>query len=236
MFGHAKGAFTGADRARAGLFEEANGGTIFLDEIGETSPNMQVKLLRVLQEREVKRIGENLSRKLDVRVIVATNRNLSDEVKRGNFRQDLFYRLRVIELKVPDLEQRREDILPIANLFLHKFGSSMNRSVIGLSRGAVQTLMNYTWPGNVRELANAMEYAVALCAGEWIEENDLPPELNIVEEEQNSFSPLMPMEAVERQHILTALEYHKGDKRATAESLGIVLSTLYRKLALYQLN
>lgn len=235
LFGHAKGAFTGADRARMGLFEEANGGTIFLDEIGETSANMQVKLLRVLQEKEIKRIGENITRKLDVRIIVATNRNLSEEVQKGTFRQDLFYRLRVIELTIPNLDQRREDILPIANLFLYKFSVSMHRNVIGLSRAAVKRLMDHSWPGNVRELANAMEYAVALCSGEWVEEDDLPPELITSDEPQLGFNPLMPMEAVEKKHILAVLDYHHGDKRATAESLGMVLSTLYRKLSLYRI-
>jgi len=236
LFGHAKGAFTGADKARTGLFEEANGGTLFLDEIGETSHNMQVKLLRVLQERESKRIGENIARQLDIRVIVATNRNLSEEVKKGDFRQDLFYRLRVIELNVPNLAQRREDILPIANLFLHKFSISMGRDVIGLSRSAVQRLMSYNWPGNVRELANAMEYAVALCRGEWVEESDLPPELTTLSEQPHSSNPLMSLNAIEKQHIVAALNHYQGDKRATAASLGIVLSTLYRKLSEYELT
>ncbi|WP_375749632.1 sigma 54-interacting transcriptional regulator [Vibrio sp. HN007] len=236
LFGHTKGAFTGADRARAGLFEEANGGTIFLDEIGEISASMQVKLLRVIQEKEIKRIGENIPRKLDVRIIAATNRNLNDEVAKGHFRQDLFYRLRVIELKVPRLSERREDILPIANLFLHRLSVDMNRPIIGLSRCAIKQLMDYQWPGNVRELTNAIEYAVALCRGEWIETDDLPPELTTVKETQHTSNPLMPMEAVERQHILAALDYHNGDKHATADGLGIALSTLYRKLSLYQIS
>lgn len=236
LFGHTKGAFTGANQARAGLFEEANGGTLFLDEIGETSKNMQVKLLRVLQEKEIKRIGENIPRKLDVRIIVATNRDLSEEVTEGKFRQDLYYRLRVIELKVPNLTERREDILPIANLYLHKFSVSMNRQVIGLSRSVVKRLMEHEWPGNVRELANTMEYAVALCRNEWIEDEDLPSELISVCKQQRVSDPLMPMEVVEKKHILTALDYHDGDKHATAEGLGIALSTLYRKLSIYHLD
>ncbi|QIZ76284.1 sigma-54-dependent Fis family transcriptional regulator [Ferrimonas lipolytica] len=235
LFGHTKGAFTGADKARTGLFEEANGGTIFLDEIGETSLNMQVKLLRVLQEKEVKRIGENISRSLDVRVIVATNRNLSEEVNKGNFRQDLFYRLRVIELNVPNLAERREDIVPIANLFLLKFNLSMERNIIGLSRCVVKRLMDYSWPGNVRELANTIEYAVALCNSEWIEESDLPAELTSACSQPHCNDPLLQLETVEKQHILAALEHHQGDKIATATSLGIALSTLYRKLSLYHL-
>ena len=235
LFGHAKGAFTGAHKARIGLFEEANGGTLFLDEIGEISLNMQVKLLRVLQEKEIKRIGENTSRKLDVRIIAATNRLLGDEVKKGNFRQDLYYRLRVIELKIPNLVQRREDILPIANAFLQKFSLNMKRHVIGLSRPAVKRLMDYPWPGNVRELANSMEYAVALCGGEWIEEDDLPPELLGIDKQSDEPDSLMPLAAVEKQHILAALDFHKGDKHATAAGLGIALSTLYRKLSLYEL-
>lgn len=236
LFGHAKGAFTGADNARIGLLEEANGGTLFLDEIGETSLNMQVKLLRALQEKEIKRIGENTVRKLDIRVIVATNRDLSVEVIKGNFRQDLFYRLRVIELIVPSLSERREDILPIANLLLQRHMGSMSREVNGLSRSAIQLLMSYNWPGNVRELINAMEYALALCKSEWIQDTDLPPELIKFKDQSHSHSPnpLMTLAYVEKQHILAALNHHQGDKVATASSLGIVLSTLYRKLSQYE--
>ncbi len=236
LFGHAKGAFTGADNARIGLLEEANGGTLFLDEIGETSLNMQVKLLRALQEKEIKRIGENTVRKLDIRVIVATNRDLSVEVIKGNFRQDLFYRLRVIELIVPSLSERREDILPIANLLLQRHMGSMSREVKGLSRSAIQLLMSYNWPGNVRELINAMEYALALCKSEWIQDTDLPPELIKFKDQSHSHSPnpLMTLAYVEKQHILAALNHHQGDKVATASSLGIVLSTLYRKLSQYE--
>lgn len=234
LFGHAKGAFTGAGNARVGLLEEADGGTLFLDEIGETSLNMQVKLLRALQEKEIKRIGENTVRKLDIRVIVATNRNLSDEVRKGNFRLDLFYRLKVIELNVPNLSQRREDILPIANLLLQRLKASMSHEVNGLSRSAIQLLMSYNWPGNVRELTNAMEYAIALCKGEWVEESDLPPELIKFNKHPHSSNPLMTLDYVEKQHILATLSYHQGDKTATANSLGIVLSTLYRKLSQYE--
>ncbi|GGP59991.1 sigma-54-dependent Fis family transcriptional regulator [Shewanella algicola] len=236
LFGHIKGAFTGADKARIGLFEEANGGTLFLDEIGETSLNMQVKLLRVLQERKIKRIGENKERPIDIRVIAATNRHLSDEVKQGHFRKDLFYRLRVIELHIPNLSKRREDILPIANLFLYKFNDTMERDVIGLSHCATQRLMHYAWPGNVRELSNAIEYAVALCRGRWIEETDLPAEIINPKAQLHAIDPLKSLEDIEKQHIEVALKYHNGDKRAAAASLGIVLSTLYRKLSHYQLS
>ncbi|WP_417344860.1 sigma 54-interacting transcriptional regulator [Ferrimonas sp.] len=233
LFGHAKGAFTGADRARAGLFEEADGGTLFLDEIGETSLNMQVKLLRALQEREVKRVGENLSRPFNVRIIAATNRDLEQEVEAGRFRLDLLYRLKVIELDIPPLNQRGEDILPLANQFLYKFSSEMNRNIIGLSRAAIQRLMNYRWPGNVRELHNAMERAVALCQGEWIEPEDLPREISAAIDEPKVDTQIRPLKAVERDYILSVLDACGGDKQQAAQALQLGIATLYRKLKEY---
>ena len=179
LFGHARGAFTGAERDRPGLFEAANGGTLFLDEIGEISAGMQVKLLRVLQEREVRRVGENRSRPVDVRVVAATNRDLAEEVAAGRFRQDLYYRLRVIELRVPPLRERREDILPLARVFLAETARRMGRKVTGFTPRAADQLLRYAWPGNVRELENAIERAVALCSGSRIEVEDLPEELRV---------------------------------------------------------
>ncbi len=234
LFGHAKGAFTGADRARAGLFEEADGGTLFLDEIGETSLNMQVKLLRAIQEREVKRVGENLSRPFNVRIIAATNRNLEEEVEAGRFRLDLLYRIKVIELAVPCLAERGEDILPLANQFLYKFSLQMDRTITGLSRNAVQKLLSYSWPGNVRELHNAIERAVALCQAEWIEPEDLPYEVASVINVQ-PIDSIRPMREVERDYILSVLDKYNGDKNKAAEALELGVATLYRKLNSYKI-
>ncbi|MCT8987601.1 sigma-54-dependent Fis family transcriptional regulator [Shewanella phaeophyticola] len=233
LFGHVKGAFTGADRARAGLFEEAEGGTLFLDEIGETSLNMQVKLLRAIQEREVKRVGENISRPFDIRIIAATNRNLEEEVEAGRFRLDLLYRIKVIELDIPPLSNRGEDILPLANQFLYKFCEQMDRTITGLSRASVQKLLNYAWPGNVRELQNAMERAVALCQGEWIEPIDLPYEVSTASVAVKFKDQIQPMKDVERDYILSAIELCDNDKHKAAEALQIGIATLYRKVHEY---
>ncbi|MBW3141501.1 sigma-54-dependent Fis family transcriptional regulator [Ferrimonas balearica] len=232
LFGHARGAFTGADSARAGLFEEANGGTLFLDEIGETSPAMQVKLLRALQEKEVKRVGENRVRRFDVRIIAATNRDLEAEVEAGSFRLDLLYRLKVIELDVPPLAQRGEDILPMANQFLEKFSRQMGRTLTGLSKGAINQLLGYHWPGNVRELHNAMERAVALSQSEWIEAEDLPKEVAKAEQPPATSDDMRPMKEVEREHILAVVEACDSKKQA-ADALQLGVATLYRKLKEY---
>ncbi|HSP81271.1 MAG TPA: sigma-54-dependent Fis family transcriptional regulator, partial [Myxococcaceae bacterium] len=179
LFGHARGAFTGATSDRPGLFEAAHGGTLFLDEVGEVPPSMQARLLRALQEKEVRRVGENVNRKVDVRVVAATNRQLAEEVAAGRFRQDLYYRLRVIELRVPPLRERRDDILPLARLLLAEATERLGRRVTGLSPEAADQLLRYGWPGNVRELANALERAVALCEGSRVEREDLPEEVRM---------------------------------------------------------
>jgi MoxR-like ATPase len=177
LFGHVRGAFTGAATDRPGLFEAANHGTLLLDEVGEVSPGMQVKLLRVLQEREIRRVGENASRKVDVRVLAATNRDLSHGVAGGTFRQDLYYRLKVVELNMPPLRDRRDDILPLARVLLAETAVRMNRKIAGLAPAAADQLLRYEWPGNVRELENAMERAVALARGSRVEPEDLPEEI-----------------------------------------------------------
>ena len=177
LFGHARGAFTGATQDRPGLFEAANGGTLLLDEVGEVSPGMQVKLLRALQEREIRRVGENKSRRVDVRVVAATNRDLAHGVAGGAFRQDLYYRLKVVELHVPPLRERRDDILPLARVLLADAALRMKRKIAGLAPGAADQLLRYEWPGNVRELENAMERAVALARGSRVELEDLPEEV-----------------------------------------------------------
>ncbi|MDY7233023.1 sigma-54-dependent Fis family transcriptional regulator [Hyalangium rubrum] len=233
LFGHAKGAFTGATSDRPGLFEAASGGTLFLDEVGEVPPSMQAKLLRVLQEKEVRRVGENQSRKVDVRVVAATNRHLLEEVNAGRFRQDLYYRLRVIELKIPPLRERREDILPLARLLLSEASERLGRKVSAFSPEAADQLLRYGWPGNVRELSNAIERAVALCEGARVERDDLPEE---VREAPPSFLPgatPRTLEDMEREYILAVLARNEGNRSRTAEQLDIGLATLYRKLKQY---
>jgi two-component system, NtrC family, response regulator HydG len=232
LFGHVKGAFTGADRDRVGLFEAAGGGTLFLDEVGEVSPSMQVKLLRTLQEREIRRVGESLSRKIDVRIISATNRNLQEAVASGSFRQDLFYRLKVIELKIPPLRERSEDILPLARFILNPLATSMGKHIIGFGHKAADKLLGYQWPGNIRELQNAIEYAVVLCQGNQVEAEDLPAEIRESAYLPSVTSGIRPLESIEREYILSVLHALGDNKVRTAEKLGISLATLYRKLKL----
>jgi two-component system, NtrC family, response regulator HydG len=236
LFGHARGAFTGATVDRAGLFEAANGGTLLLDEVGEVSPGMQVKLLRVLQEREIRRVGENRSRRIDVRVVAATNRDLAHRVADSGFRQDLYYRLKVVELHVPPLRERREDVLPLARVLLADAASRMKRKISGLAPGAADQLLRYAWPGNVRELENAMERAVALARAGRVELDDLPEEIRrafampVV-----SHGAVRPLDEVEKEYILAALELNNGNQTRTAEQLHIGTATLYRKLKRYGL-
>ncbi len=233
LFGHVRGAFTGATSDRAGLFEAAHGGTLFLDEVGEVPPSMQAKLLRVLQEREVRRVGENTSRKVDVRLVAATNRELAEEVRLGRFRQDLYYRLRVIELKIPPLRDRRDDVLPLARLLLAEAGERLGRRVSGLSPDAADQLLRYPWPGNVRELGNAVERAVALCEGTRVEREDLPEEVRAAPPSLVPTDNPRRLEDVEKHYILAVLAQNGGNRARTAEQLDIGVATLYRKLKQY---
>jgi len=233
LFGHARGAFTGADRERPGLFEAASGGTLFLDEIGEISQGMQVKLLRALQEKEIRRVGENRSRPVDVRVVAATNRNLAEEVAAGRFRQDLYYRLRVIELRVPPLRERLEDVLPLARVFLAETARRMGRKVTGFTPRAADQLLRYEWPGNVREVQNAVEHAVALSAGARVDAEDLPEELRAAMPRPRPAGRTRALEDVEREYILAAVESAGGNRTRAAADLGIGLATLKRKLKRY---
>jgi two-component system response regulator HydG len=233
LFGHARGAFTGADRERPGLFEAANGGTLFLDEVGEISAGMQVKLLRALQEREIRRVGENRSRPVDVRVVAATNRNLADEVAGGRFRKDLYYRLRVIELRIPPLRDRPDDILPLARVFLAETTRRMGRKLTGFTPRAADQLLRYEWPGNVREVQNAIERAVALATGSRVDVEDLPEELRAAMPRPRPTGRTRPLEEVEREYILAAVEAAGGNRTHAAADLGIGLATLKRKLQRY---
>ncbi|QDE85423.1 sigma-54-dependent Fis family transcriptional regulator [Myxococcus xanthus] len=233
LFGHARGAFTGATHDRAGLFEAAHGGTLFLDEVGEVPPSMQAKLLRVLQEREVRRVGENASRKVDVRLVAATNRDLAEEVRQGRFRQDLYYRLRVIELKIPPLRERRDDVLPLARLLLAEAAERLGRRVSGLSPDAADQLLRYAWPGNVRELGNAVERAVALCEGTRVEREDLPEEVRAAPPSLVPTGNPQRLEDMEKHYILAVLAQNGGNRARTAEQLDIGVATLYRKLKQY---
>jgi DNA-binding NtrC family response regulator len=232
LFGHAKGSFTGATQDRPGLFEAAHNGTLLLDEIGEVPPAMQVKLLRVLQEREVRRVGENRARPVNVRVLAATNRDLVEEIRAARFRQDLYYRLRVVELRVPPLRERRDDILPLARLFLAAAGERIGRPGLTFSPAAAQQLLRHTWPGNVRELENAVERAAVLATKARIDVEDLPEDLRVMPAPHGGGDPCSLAE-VERQHILAVLQAVGGNRAKAASTLGIGTATLYRKLKEY---
>ncbi len=237
LFGHIKGAFTGAISTRPGLFEEAHGGTLFLDEIGEISPAIQVKLLRVLQERSIKPVGGTGTKKIDIRLIGATNQNLQEAVREGRFREDLYYRLNVIPIQLPSLKERTEDIPLLARHFVERYSKENNRTGISLSRQALQILMNYHWPGNVRELENVIERSVILCQGSEITPADLPPQLIEESSEEASDKDLahLSLKEVEKAHIKRVLESVGGHKMKAAEILQIDRRTIYRKLQSYGL-
>jgi DNA-binding NtrC family response regulator len=236
LFGHARGAFTGATQDRPGLFEAATSGTLLLDEIGEVSPAMQVKLLRTLQEREVRRVGENKARPVNARVLAATNRHLAHGVADGTFRQDLYYRLKVVELEVPPLRERRDDILPLARILLTDAAARMGRKVTGLAPPAADQLLRYEWPGNVRELENAMERAVAMARGSRVGLEDLPEDVRqAVPKTLAVAGAVRPLDAIEKDYILAVLDLNGGNQTRTAQQLEIGSATLYRKLKSYGL-
>jgi DNA-binding NtrC family response regulator len=234
FFGHARGAFTGANRDRIGLFEAANGGTLFLDEVGEISAGMQAKLLRVLQEKEIRRVGENSSRPVDVRIISATNRDLGNEVSAGRFREDLYYRLCIFELVVPALRERQEDILLLARCFLDKSAQKIGKEIIGFQPEVTDRLMQYEWPGNVRQLENTIEHAVVLCQGKRIGLDDLPKAVRSAQGGGIVANAIRKIDDLEREQILAAVKLLDGDKTEVAKQLGISLSSLYQKLKRYQ--
>jgi DNA-binding NtrC family response regulator len=236
LFGHVKGSFTGAVKDKAGLFTAAGSGTFFLDEIGETTPSTQVKLLRVLQMREVIPVGATESIATDTRVIAATNRELEEEMKRGTFRSDLFYRLNVFALHLPPLRQRRDDIPLLAEAFLQRSAQLRGEEPKRLTDAAIETMMAYSWPGNVRELENAIERAVILTTGTSVDVPALPERIT-----ERKAQPLVSeraaanptLEVVERAYIMWVLQSENGNKSRAAEVLGIDPSTLYRKLSRY---
>jgi transcriptional regulator with GAF, ATPase, and Fis domain len=235
LFGHARGAFTGAARERAGLFEEANGGTILLDEVADLPQELQVKLLSAIEQHRVRRVGENRDRPVDVRIIAATNADLAAAVRSGRFREDLYYRLNVITLTIPPLRQRREDILPLARRFLAELARETNRRILGLSPAAEQALLEHSWPGNVRELRNVVERSLLLKgAGTMVELRDLPPLQALEGPERRTELPHEPLaDAVrgyERSLIVTALEQSGGVVARAADLLGISRTNLHNKL------
>jgi DNA-binding NtrC family response regulator len=237
IFGHVKGAFTGATAHKKGLFEEAHGGTFFLDEIGDMPMSLQVKFLRVLQEGEVRRVGANQAATVDVRVLAATNRDLGQLMQQGKVREDLFYRLNVIPVALPPLRERREDILPLAEYFLGYFGEKQGR-LLRLTAAAEERLLRYPWPGNVRELENAMERTTILARHDPVGPDELPP--HIAAGTPLGAAPILPQEQtlaeVERSHILQTLERYGWNHSRTAEALGIGRTSLWRKLKEYQIE
>lgn len=236
LFGHEKGAFTGADRQRDGKFVQADGGTLFLDEIGETSQAMQVKLLRVLQEQELQRVGGEETVKVDVRIIAATNRDLEEEVKKGNFREDLYYRLNVVMLTSPALRERDGDIPLLVQHFVEKFATKNRRTVSRVIPECMALLCAYPWPGNVRELENAIERGVILMRGDELTEKSLPlsvQRFNHQDQESVSRQPASLFEA-EKKLILETLEKTEGNKSEAARRLGITRKTLQNKLNKYE--
>lgn len=234
LFGHGRGAFTGASHERAGLFEAANGGTLFLDEIGEIPHTMQVKLLRVLQEREVRRLGENRPRPIDVRIIVATNRRLEQEVAAGRFREDLHYRLRVVECRIPPLRERPEDLRALIRALLERAVTRVPCTATGFTPLALDVLLRYHWPGNVRELEHAIERACALATGPLIDVSHLPDHIRGAPTLVLSRSVVRPLFDIERDYILGALAMNHGNRTRTAQQLAIALATLNRKLRRYE--
>jgi DNA-binding NtrC family response regulator len=243
LFGYEKGAFTGAIRSKEGLFQSANGGTIFLDEIGELSQELQAKLLRVLQEKEVRPVGSNQRIKIDVRVIAATNRDLEAAQKEGTFRKDLYFRLNVVTLHLPSLRERKSDVPPLVHYFLDRFAPG---KVITISPAAMKCMLQYDWPGNVRELENCIERAVALGSDEMIDLPDLPPSLRQQQGENAAAGSMSvreatagsntDLEALERDTIQRVFEQVQGDKARARKMLGISRATLYRKLKRYNIG
>ena len=241
LFGHERGAFTGAHERRIGRFEQAQGGSLFLDEIGEIDATIQIKLLRFLGERTFERVGSNKTISADVRLITATNKNLQELVRSGTFREDLFYRLRVVEIHMPPLRDRAGDIPLLAQDFLHEFADELGKPVKDFTAEALEALIQHTWPGNVRELRTALEHAVVLCRGDRITLRDLPPSVRPGGAEaalpiRNNVQNELTVKEAEKQLIIRALKSAEGNRTEAAERLGMSRRTLHRKLHAYKLE
>jgi DNA-binding NtrC family response regulator len=241
LFGHVRGAFTGATGHRKGLFQEADQGTFFLDEIGEMPINLQVKILRLIENGEIRRVGENITRKVDIRLIAATNRDLKENVKQHKFREDLYYRLNVIEITIPPLRERLDDIPTLAKHFLGYYTGKLGKHITDFSHEALDFMVSYEWPGNVRELENAIERAVILSSGNKIDANLLPQSILSfkIPESSSSFLPrgeLISLDDYEKQYILHVLKKCNGNKAKARDVLGISKSTLWRKLSQYEID
>ena len=232
LFGHRRGAFTGSVADKAGIFEEADGGTLFLDEVGNLPASMQAKLLRFLQDRRFRRVGDTVERSVDVRVVSASNRDLSEAVAEGAFREDLYYRLAVISLAIPALRERREDIPPLVYHFIRQFNAEGGYAVEGVRPDALELLVDHPWPGNVRQLENVVERAVILRKAGLVQPSDLPPEMGSTAAGDSSRS----LDELERQHILQLLEECGGNRSRVARILGISRRTVYRKLRQYGID
>jgi transcriptional regulator with PAS, ATPase and Fis domain len=238
LFGHVKGSFTGAASDKIGLFEAAHHGTLLLDEIGDVSPAIQVKLLRVLQEREIRRVGDNRTRQVDVRLVTATNKDLKQLVASGTVREDFFYRIHVFEIRLPPLRERTEDIPLLVDHFIEELCRKKGRSANGIARDALQLLMGYHWPGNVRQLRNAIEHACVTVSGDRLSYLDLPPELrdphgvSLPDVQQD----LSVEERAEREQIISALRQTGGNRTKAAEILGTSRVTLWKKIGKYTIE
>jgi two-component system response regulator AtoC len=239
LFGHVKGSFTGAHVDKVGLFEEAQGGTLFLDEIGDVTLGLQVKLLRVLQESEVRRVGGNSVQKIDVRIVAATHRNLENRVREGLFREDLYYRLKVIEIELPPLRERSEDIPDLANYFLRKFATQLGKRISAISDDGLKALQTFNWPGNVRELEHQVERAVALSSSSVLSADDFDLAITdtknstAADHENNESPTAKSLESLEKTHILKVLKEVDYNKSKASDVLGIDRATLYRKAQKY---
>ncbi len=235
LFGYKKGSFTGANSDKEGLFKAANTGTIFLDEIGELPESVQVKLLRVLQEKEIRPVGSNSIIKIDVRILAATNKDLYNEVQEKRFREDLYYRLNVVEIKLPVLAERKEDIPILVDHFIRRFNEELGKSIKGVDNEVMRTFLQYEWKGNLRELENMIERSVLLCDSDYITIKFLPPFMQKNDGKQNNFNNLPDnlteaLEAVEKQHITRILKELNWNRNEAAQKMGIDTSTLYRKM------
>jgi DNA-binding NtrC family response regulator len=236
LFGHKAGAFTGAIKDKKGLFEEANGGTIFLDEIGELDHDLQAKLLRVLESQQFIKIGDTKTTQVSVRILAATNRDLQDESTKGNFRSDLFYRLSVFQITLPPVRDRKKDIAPLAKSFVQTYATKVNKHITGFTTDFLQKLEAYNWPGNIRELKNVIERAVILCDSNELDASLLPYEFNIASIKTDNPASAFELAVIEAQHIKRVLNHTNGNRAEAARLLNIGIATLYRKLKEYGLE